>query len=137
MYHSCMRIDHVAVAVKDLDSAVELFTKVFGGEVTWRGRVEEQGVEVVRITVNGVDWELLGGIGEDSPVTKFIERRGEGLHHVSFRVDDIESEVERLKSLGLKPVSEKPTKGSKNSLIFFFHPKSLRGVLLELCQHPE
>ena len=131
-----MRLDHIAVAVRDLDSAVRLFTKVFGGRVTWRGRVEEQGVEVVRITVGDVDWEILSGVGSESPVSKFIEKRGEGLHHVSFRVMDIEAEVDRLKGLGLRPVSQKPTKGSKDALIFFFHPKSLNGVLLELCQHP-
>lgn len=131
-----MKLNHIAIAVKDLSAAEELFLKVFGGKIVWKGRVEEQGVEVSRIDVGGVDIELLRGIREDSPISKFIEKRGEGLHHLSFEVDELEAEIERLRSLGLKPVSDKPRPGSKDSLIFFFHPKSLHGVLLEICKHP-
>ena len=130
-----MKLDHIGIAVRDIKAAEELFTKVFKGEVTWRGKVEEQGVEIVRIAVGGVEFELLHGTREDSAVSRFLEKRGEGIHHISFEVEDMEGEVERLKGLGLRPVSEKPTPGSKGALIFFFHPKSLHGILLELCRH--
>ncbi len=128
------KIEHIGIAVKSLKNSNELFSKLFGMRHYKVETVESEGVNTSFFQVGENKIELLEGTKDDSPITKFIEKKGEGIHHIAFDVDDIEFEIERLKNEGFKVLNETPKKGADNKLIAFLHPKSTNGVLIELCQ---
>jgi len=127
-------IDHVGIAVEDLEAAVEHYRRVFGIEPTHRERVEDQGVEEVLFAVGGSDIQLLGALGAETPVGRFLSRRGPGVHHVAYRVGDVASALEELRREGVRRIDEVPRRGSAGSMIAFVHPSGMGGVLVELVQ---
>ena len=131
------RIDHIGVAVEDLDAALALYDDNLDFAVVHRETVEEQGVEAVLLDVGENHVELLAPLGEDTPVGKFLASRGPGLHHVAYQTADIEAELARLKEAGLRLIDETPRTGIRNSRVAFVHPKSTGGVLTEIVQPAE
>ncbi|HEX9299597.1 MAG TPA: methylmalonyl-CoA epimerase [Actinomycetota bacterium] len=127
-------IDHVGIAVADLEEAVEHYRASLGVEPVHRERVEDQGVDEVLFPVGSSFIQLLGAIGPDSPVGRALATRGPGLHHVAYRVRDIATALEHLRSQGARLVDRVPRPGSRNTLIAFIHPRSMGGVLVELVQ---
>ena len=131
------RIDHVGVAVSDLDAAVSLYEGTFGMPVAHRETVESQGVEAVLLDVGDGHVELLRPLGPDTPVGKFIERSGEGLHHVAYAVDDIDAALERLKQQDVKLIDSEARVGIRGSRVAFVHPKATGRVLTEIVEPAE
>lgn len=127
------KIEHIGIAVKDLESSNQLFSKLFNKEPYKQELVESEGVMTSFFDVGPNKIELLAATHSDSPIHKFIEKKGEGIHHIAFDVSDIYAEIERLKSEGFVMIHEQPKKGADNKLIAFLHPKSTNGVLIELC----
>ena len=130
-----MKIDHIGIAVKSLSSAVETYENLTGLKVSGYDQVDEQGVRVAMLNIGESRIELLEPTGPNSPIEKFMAKRGEGIHHIAVRVDDIEAELRRLKESGVRLIDEKPRRGAHNTKIAFIHPSSTNGVLLELVQH--
>jgi methylmalonyl-CoA/ethylmalonyl-CoA epimerase len=130
------QIDHVGIAVEDLDTAVERYQQTLGVEPAHRERVESQGVEEVLLPVGTSFIQLLGALGADTPIGRFLERRGPGVHHIGFRVDDVASALEQLRGEGLRLIDDTPRPGSRGTTIAFVHPKGMGGVLVELVQLP-
>jgi len=128
------KIEHIGIAVKDLDKSNVLFAAIFGKPHYKVEEVESEGVKTSFFQVGSNKIELLEGTNENSPIAKFIDKKGEGVHHIAFAVDDILSEVRRLKKEGFIVLNETPKKGADNKLVVFLHPKSTNGVLIELCQ---
>lgn len=128
------RIAHIGIAVKEIADAQRTFETLLGMTPSHVERVEAQKVDVSSFHVDDTNIELTAGIAEDSPITKFIEKRGEGIHHMAFEVDDIHAELRRLKEAGVKLIDEEPRMGADNFLVAFIHPKSAGGVLVEICQ---
>lgn len=128
------KIEHIGIAVKDIKKSNELFAKLFGVAAYKFETVESEGVTTSFFQVGPNKIELLEATKPDSPIAKFIERKGEGVHHIAFGVTDIEAEVKRLKAEGFIVLNETPKKGADNKLVVFLHPKSTHGVLIELCQ---
>ena len=129
-----MRISHLGIAVKDLEASEALFKKLLGDEHVHHEIVEDQGVSIASFQVGESIIELTAPISDDSAIAKFIAKRGEGIHHLALEVDDVESELERLKKEGIQLIDESPKEGAHDMLIAFLHPKSTNGVLVELCQ---
>ena len=129
-----MRISHIGIAVSSLEDAVEQYAALFGNDSPHREQVEEQGVAIASFPVGDAIVELTAAVGESSPIAKFIAKRGEGIHHIAFEVDDIVAEIARLKARGCRLINETPTEGAHDMLIAFVHPSSFNGVLVELCQ---
>ncbi len=129
-------VDHVGIATADLESAVERYRQAFGIEPVHRETVEDQGVEEVLFKVGTSYVQLLRALGPDTPVGKFLAKRGEGVHHIGYRVADIRAVLGRLKELGVPLVDEQPRPGSRGTTVAFVHPKGFGGVLLELVQEP-
>lgn len=127
-------IDHVGIAVDDLEGSVERYRRTLGVEPSHRERVEDQGVEEVLFPAGTSFIQLLGSLGADTPVGRFLATRGPGVHHVAYRVDDVAAALERLRGQGVRLVDEVPRRGSRNTLIAFVHPKEMGGVLIELVQ---
>lgn len=127
-------IEHIGIAVKDLDAANEVYSKLLCTESYKSEKVRSEGVETSFFKVGLNKIELLAATSEDSPIAKFIEKRGEGIHHIAFEVEDIRAEMKRLKEEGFELISKRPKKGADNKLVAFLHPKSANGVLVELCQ---
>ncbi|MFL5892883.1 MAG: methylmalonyl-CoA epimerase [Solirubrobacterales bacterium] len=130
-------IDHVGIAVSDLDRAIALYEGTFGMPLVHREKVEEQGVEAVLLDVGDGHIELLSPLGPDTVVGKFVERRGEGLHHVAYRVDDIDTALVNLKEVGVELIDSEARVGIRGSRVAFLHPKSTGGVLTELVEPAE
>ncbi len=128
------KIEHIGIAVKDLNHSNELFKKLFGKPAYKLEEVASEGVRTSFFESGPNKIELLEGTNENSPITKFIEKKGEGIHHIAFAVDDIVSEIARLKEEGFIVLNETPKKGADNKLVAFLHPKTSNGVLVELCQ---
>ena len=128
------RIDHVGIAVEDLDAAVEHHRRILGAEPAHRERVESQGVDEVMFAVGDGFIQLLGALGPDTPVGRFLERRGPGVHHVGYRVDSVATALEDLRSEGVRLIDDEPRAGSRGTTIAFVHPKDMGGVLVELVQ---
>tara|TARA_B100000676_G_scaffold282488_1_gene308364 strand:- start:773 stop:1192 length:420 start_codon:yes stop_codon:yes gene_type:complete len=128
------KIDHIAIAVKNLDDSGKLFKNLLNTEPSKTETIKSEKVKVQFFETKNSKIELLEGIGEKSPITKFIKKRGEGIHHIAFEVEDIYKEIERLKQLGFKTISESISTGANNKLISFLHPKDTNGVLIEICQ---
>ena len=128
------RIDHVGVAVDDLDEAVALYSERLAMPVEHRETVEDQGVEAVLLGVGGSHVELLRPLGPETAVGRFLERNGPGLHHVAYGTDDIDSALDAVRAAGLRLIDEQPRTGIRNSRVAFVHPKSTGGVLTELVE---
>jgi methylmalonyl-CoA/ethylmalonyl-CoA epimerase len=131
------RIDHIGVAVEDLDEAVSIYSERLGMPVQHRETVEQQGVEAVLLGVGESHVELLRPLGPDTAVGRFLERNGPGMHHVAYGIADIESALEEARAAGLTLIDERPRTGIRGSRVAFVHPKSTGGVLTELVQAPE
>ncbi|WP_048151541.1 methylmalonyl-CoA epimerase [Palaeococcus ferrophilus] len=127
------KIDHVGIAVKNLDEAIKVWEGL-GLKVEEIEEVPDQKVRTAIIHVGESRIELLEGTSEDSPISKFIAKRGEGIHHIALGVDDIEAHLAKLKEAGYRLIDEKPRIGAGGAKIAFLHPKAVNGVLLELCQ---
>lgn len=132
-----MKIDHIGIAVKSLAEAIKVYEDAMGLKVTGYDQVDDQGVRVAMLNIGESRIELLEPTGPDSPIEKFITKRGEGIHHIAVRVDNIEQALERLKSSGVRLVDSAPRRGAHNTRIAFIHPSSTHGVLLELVEHGE
>jgi methylmalonyl-CoA/ethylmalonyl-CoA epimerase len=128
------KIEHIGIAVQDLEKSNELFSKLFGQLPYKSESVESEGVVTSFFKVGENKIELLEASNEESPIAKFISKKGEGIHHIAFDVNDIRAEMKRLKEEGFILLSEEPKKGADNKLVCFLHPKSSNGVLIELCQ---
>jgi methylmalonyl-CoA/ethylmalonyl-CoA epimerase len=128
------RIDHIGVAVEDLDEAVALYSRQLGMPLQHRETVEEQGVEAVLLGVGEGHVELLRPLGRDTAVGRFLDRNGPGLHHVAYGTDDIDSALDAVREAGLRLIDERPRTGIRNSRVAFLHPKSTGGVLTELVE---
>ena len=128
------KIEHIGIAVKDLKAANNLYSKLLNTSPYKMEEVDSENVNTSFFQVGESKIELLEGTSPDSPISKFIEKRGEGVHHIAFEVDDIEKEITRLTKEGFQMIHEKPKDGADNKLIAFLHPKSSNGVLIELCQ---
>jgi methylmalonyl-CoA/ethylmalonyl-CoA epimerase len=127
------RLDHIGIAVKDIEKSVQKWTDLFKIETCGYEEIPERGVKVFQLNLaGGVQIELISPIGEDSPVAKSLAKRGEGIHHFCFEVDDLETTMTDMKKTGVKFVSDEPAKGAEGSLVAFIQPKSMNGVLVEL-----
>lgn len=132
-----MKLAHVGIAVRSLDASIPLFRKLLGAPEVTVESVPGQGVRVGVLHLDGGSVELTQPDGPESPVGRFLERRGEGVHHLSFEVADIEAELVRLKREGFQLIDEKPREGAGGCRIAFLHPKSTNGVLVEISQRTE
>jgi methylmalonyl-CoA/ethylmalonyl-CoA epimerase len=130
------RVDHVGIAVEDLDATLERYTRGLALPVAHREVLEDQGVEAVLLDVGDAHVELLRPLGPDTPVGRHLARRGPGLHHVAYGVEDVEAELERLRAAGLRLVDERPRPGIRGTLVAFVHPQATGGVLTEIVQPP-
>ena len=131
------RIDHIGVAVADLESAIELHTQAYGMPLVHRETIAEQGVEAVLLDVGESHVELLHPLSEESPVGRFLAKRGPGLHHVAYQVQDVEQALRQAREAGLRLIDESPRTGIRGSQVAFLHPATAGGVLTELVQPVE
>jgi len=129
-----MKLNHIGIAVRSIEEHLKLWRDIFGLRVEMTEEVPQQKVRVAMLDVGGVRVELLEPMADDSPITKFIEKRGEGLHHLSFEVDDVEQQIKELKKNDLRMIDDVPRQGAHGSKIAFIHPTSTGGVLIELSQ---
>jgi methylmalonyl-CoA epimerase len=127
-------INHIGIAVKDLEQSAELFARIFKVDAMHRETVAEQKVSVASFKVGEVLIELTAPTDDSSPIAKFIEKKGEGIHHIAFESDDVNSELHGLKSAGINLINQNAVPGAHDMLIAFLHPKSTNGVLMEICQ---
>lgn len=128
------KIEHIGIAVSNLEEANKTYETLLGVAPYKAEAVESEGVTTSFFQVGDSKIELLGATNENSPIAKFIAKRGEGIHHIAYAVEDINKEMKRLEKEGFKLLNERPKKGADNKLIAFLHPKSSHGVLVELCQ---
>lgn len=131
------KIDHIGIAVKDLTGALKFYEEVLGLKATGTEVVEEQKVRVAFLPTGDSEVELLESTSPDGPVARFIEKNGEGIQHIAFRVDNLEERLAELKDKGVRLLDEKPRYGAGGARIAFLHPKSTFGVLVELCERDE
>jgi methylmalonyl-CoA epimerase len=129
-----IEIDHVAIAVRDVEAAIAWYADVFGATVEHREIVESDGVEEALVRVADSYVQLLTPTRDDSPVAKFLEKRGEGLHHVAYRVADCAAALEAVKAMGYQVIDQAPRQGSRSTTVAFIHPKASFGTLIELVQ---
>ena len=128
------KIDHIGIAVKNLEESLKFYENVLGLKSSGTEVVEEQKVKVAFLPTGDSEVELLEPTSSDSPIAKFIEKNGEGIQHMAYKVDDIEEAIAKMKELGMRMIDEKPRYGAGGAKIAFCHPKSTGGVLIELCQ---
>ena len=129
-----LKVEHIGIAVRTLAESVPLFEKLLNSQCYKTEKVESEKVNTAFFKTGETKIELLESIEENGVIAKFIDKKGEGLHHIAFEVDNIETEMERLKNEGFILLNEKPKKGADNKLVCFLHPKSTNGVLIELCE---
>lgn len=129
-----LKIEHIGIAVKNIKESNELFAKLFGKSSYKIEKVDSENVTTCFFIIGENKIELLEATNSDSSISKFIEKKGEGIHHIAFEVSDIKAEMKRLQAEGFTLLSEEPKLGADNKLICFLHPKSTNGVLIELCQ---
>lgn len=134
MEYQKMKVEHIGIAIKDLENSNNLFAKLFGESHYKVESVESEGVSTSFFKCGTTKIELLEATRPDSPIAKFIEKRGEGIHHIAFEVEDIHAEMKRLAGEGFTILNPEPKKGADNKLVCFLHPKTTNGVLVELCQ---
>ncbi|WP_077368906.1 methylmalonyl-CoA epimerase [Anaerosalibacter sp. Marseille-P3206] len=128
------KVDHIGVAVKNLDETLKFYEGVLGLECGGTEVVEEQKVKVAFLPIGDTEIELLESTDEEGPISRYIEKKGEGIQHIAYRVDDIEKAIEEMKAKGIRMIDEKPRYGAGGAKIAFLHPKSTYGVLVELCE---
>ena len=128
-------VHHIGIAVDDLDASIATYAALFGGTLEHRERVEDQGVEAASLRVGESRIELLAPLGPDTPVGRFLEKRGPGLHHVAFEVDDLAAELDRLRAEGVELIDETPRVGLFGLQVAFVHPEATGGVLAEFVSH--
>jgi methylmalonyl-CoA/ethylmalonyl-CoA epimerase len=128
------KVEHIGIAVNNIKTAGDIYEKLLNTTVYKTERVEQEGVETAFLQTGPNKIELLQALNDDSSVAKFIAKKGEGIHHIAFEVDDIIAEMQRLKQDGFVLLSDTPKPGADNKLVCFVHPKSANGVLIELCQ---
>ncbi len=133
-FDKMLKIEHIGIAVRNLENSNQLFEKLIGKPAYKTESVISENVNTSFFEIGESKIELLHATSPESAIAKFIEKKGEGIHHIAFAVEDIEQEVKRLKAEGFQAISDKPKPGADNKLVFFFHPKSTNGVLIELCQ---
>lgn len=131
------KLEHIGIAVKDMSKANRLFAELLGHEHYKIEEVESEGVRTSFFELSGVKIELLEATNADSPIAKFIEKRGEGIHHLAFAVNDINHSISEYEKKGFEKINKEPKRGADNKMICFLHPKSTNGVLVELCQDVE
>ena len=129
-----IKVEHIGIAVDDESEAQELFNKLFDRSAYKEEKVESEGVNTLFYDLGQTKIELLAASSEDSAIDKFVKKKGSGIHHIAFEVDDIEYEMKRLQDEGFQLINKEPKKGADNKVICFLHPKSTGGVLVELCQ---
>jgi methylmalonyl-CoA/ethylmalonyl-CoA epimerase len=129
-----MKINHLGIATKSIDEALKFWADALGLENVHTETVEDQKVRIAMLPIGESRIELLEPISDDSPISKFLEKRGGGIHHIAVEVDDIEAALAKLKAAGVRLIDEKPRIGAENCLVAFIHPSSANGVLLELIQ---
>ena len=134
LVNTMRKIEHLGIAVKDLATSSKMYERLLGKASYKTEKVESEGVTTQFFQLGESKIELLEATNPDSPIAKFIEKKGEGIHHIAFDVEDIASEIERLKAEGFELIHQAPKSGADNKLIAFLHPKSSGGVLVELCQ---
>ena len=127
-------IDHVAIAVRDLDAAISFYETALGARLSHRERIEHDGVEEALLAVAESYIQLLTPISDTSPVARFLERKGEGIHHVGYRVPDCAAALERMRATGAQLIDERPRPGSRGTTVAFVHPRSAFGTLIELVE---
>ncbi len=130
-----MKVEHIGIAVKNLEDAITTYQQLLDTECYKREEVESQHVNTAFLKAGVSKVELLGALSPASVVSKFIQKRGEGVHHIAFEVDDIHAEMKRLKQEGFNLLNDSPQPGADNKLVAFVHPKDNNGVLIELCQN--
>lgn len=130
-------IEHIGIAVKDLSAAIKHYEQVFGLTCYGIEEVADQKVKTAFFKVGGTKIELLESTSPDGPIARFIEKKGEGIHHVAFAVDEVAAALKHATSKGIQLIDAQPRKGAEGLNIAFLHPKSTMGVLTELCEHPE
>ncbi len=128
-------VDHIGIAVPDLDAAIALYASTAGTAVTLREKLEDRGVELAFLNTGGTKLELLMPLRDGTPIATFLAKRGPGLHHVCYQVNNIRQEMERLRQLGAKLIDTTPRPGASGTLIAFLEPQSFSGVLTELCEY--
>lgn len=128
------KIEHIGIAVKSIEASAKVYETLLNTDIYKTEAVESEGVKTAFMRIGQSKIELLEATSPDSPIAKFIEKRGEGTHHIAFDVDDIEAEIERLTNEGFQLIHQTPKNGADNKLIAFLHPKSTGGLLVELCQ---
>lgn len=128
-------VDHIGIAVPDLDAAILLHASTAGTSLTLREKLVDRGVELAFLNTGGTKLELLMPLRDDTPIATFLAKRGPGLHHICYRVDNIRQEMERLKHLGAKLIDTSPRPGASGTIIAFLEPQSFSGVLTELCEY--
>jgi methylmalonyl-CoA/ethylmalonyl-CoA epimerase len=127
-------VDHIAIAVGDLDASIKQFKEQFGVPVKHREIVESNGVEIALIEVGGTAIELVQGITENSPIKRYVEKKGPGIHHIAFEVEDILDTLSKLEAAGIKMIDQTPRPGKQGSQVAFIHPESTQKILYELVQ---
>ena len=130
-----MKLDHIGIATRQIDEAMDLWRDTLGLRLEHTEEIAEQGVRVSMLSLGETQVELLEPLSDDSPVGRFLEKRGPGIHHIAIRVDDIRAELAKLKTNGARLIDETPRTGAGGCLVAFVHPSSTGGVLLELVQH--
>ena len=130
-----MKIEHIGIAVKSLSAAVKVYEQAIGLKLAGYDEVDEQGVRVAMLELGESRIELLEPTRPDSPIEKFMNKRGEGIHHIAVRVENIEESLQRLKAAGIRLIDETPKRGAHNTRVAFVHPASTHGVLMELVEH--
>ncbi|WFA07722.1 methylmalonyl-CoA epimerase [Tissierella sp. Yu-01] len=128
------KVDHIGIAVKNLEETLKFYEDILGIKCVAEEVVEEQKVKTAFLPLGDTEIELLESTSEDGPIAKFIEKKGEGIQHIAYKVDDIEKALEELKAKGIRLIDEKPRRGAGGAKIAFLHPKSTFGVLIEICQ---
>lgn len=129
-----LRIEHLGIAVKELEKSIPLFEQLLNTSCYKTEKVDTEGVNTAFFQTGESKIELLEATKEDSPIQKFVDKKGEGIHHIAFEVENIEAEMKRLSALGFELLNTVPKNGADNKLVCFLHPKTTNGVLIELCQ---
>jgi len=128
-------LDHIGIVVEDVEEAISMYTALFGFDLRGRERVEVQGMEIATVVLGDLKVELLHSISDTGVLSGFLAKRGPGVHHLAYRVHDIERSLETVKDAGIRLIDERPRQGSDDALIAFLHPKDTGGVLVEFCEH--
>ena len=128
------KLEHIGIAVSNLEKSTELFSKILGKNSYKSEAIKSEGVRTTFFKIGDVKLELVGAINQHNAISKYLENHSEGIHHIALLVEDIYTEIDRIKKIGIRVLNEDPKTGADNKLISFLHPKDTNGVLIELCQ---